>query len=262
MFSGGQDPFGPMAPEQASKFSNVIHRESANVGHVPPSPADPNFQQVVNFIRAGLTDTTTQGTGGTSSQTTTQTTGDTTTKTTADPLANCPEKGTLVSWKGAAVSKVMYYSETGAMLKVNFFNNAAGYDVVADRYLGFMGYPRKQCGADFINALVDGRVSWKIYDYGPFYTEQFMYNRVDGQQTSAMMQFYRHTFGEDRDLPGVTKKDQIYIVFEGLDQVNFGAKDMANCLQKVQAGTMHVANSNEASVNWAPCAAWDKDLGW
>ena len=32
----------------------------------------------------------------------------------------CPEKGTMVQWKGAKVSKLMFHSEKGAMLRVNF----------------------------------------------------------------------------------------------------------------------------------------------
>ena len=54
----------------------------------------------------------------------------TTTERPFDPEVDCPAKGTLVKWKGASVSKVMFYSETGAMLKVNFFNDAADFDVV------------------------------------------------------------------------------------------------------------------------------------
>ena len=59
---------------------------------------------------------------------------------------------------------------------------------------------------------------------------------------------------------GNTKKDQIYLVLEGLDQVDFGTKDMVECLESVQAGTM--LSGDDSDVNNAPCAAWDKDLGW
>ena len=40
-------------------FSDVIYRQSANVGHHPPPPSDPNFQQIVDFMRGGNTDSTT-----------------------------------------------------------------------------------------------------------------------------------------------------------------------------------------------------------
>jgi len=113
-----------------------------------------------------------------------------------------------------------------------------------------------------VNAFIEGRVTWKIYDYGSYYTPQFVYKRLDGQHTAVTMQFFRHTFGQDKDLPGNTKKDQIYLMLEGLDQVDFGNKNMLECLEDVQAGTMHVDSEEEAQVDWTPCASWDKDLGW
>ena len=54
----------------------------------------------------------------------------------------------------------------------------------------------------------------------------------------------------------------MYLVLEGLDQVDFGAKVMLDCLESVQAGTMAIDQSAGADFDWAPCAAWDKDLGW
>ena len=61
---------------------------------------------------------------------------------------------------------------------------------------------------------------------------------------------------------GNVKKDQLYLVLSGLNLVDFGSLDKVTCLQSVQAGTKHVENDADAQVNWAPCAAWDKDLGW
>merc|ERR1712233_251590 len=241
VFSGGQDPFGPMAPAQAAKFSNVEHRESANVGHHPPGRNDPNYQRILDFMRAGLGgSTTTQGTGGTSAtsgDTTTKTTGDTTTKTTKettkdtttketttkttketttkttmetttkfDPSANCGEPGTMVDWKGAKNSRILYRSMTGVLMRDNFFN----------------------------------------------------FKRMDGRHSSYTAAFDRHTVG-DKDLPGGVKKDQMYLTVEGLDTVDFGNKVVDDCLQAVQCGTMAYGNRQDSM---AACAAYDKDLGW
>ena len=76
-------------------------------------------------------------------------------------------------------------------MKVNFPNNAAAFDVLNDRYLGFMGYAQRKCGLDFMNAFADGRVTWEINDYGDYYTPQYIYRRSDGRHSSTMMQFYR-----------------------------------------------------------------------
>ena len=41
------------------------------------------------------------------------------------------------------MSKVMFESETGAMLKVNFFNNNANIDTINGPYTGFLAYPKQ-----------------------------------------------------------------------------------------------------------------------
>ena len=87
-------------------------------------------------------------------------------------MIHCPEKGTLVKWKGANVSKVMFYSTTGAMLKVNFWNDAADFDIVTGKYIGFLAYPKSKCAIDFVDAFMDGRVTWKMYDYESYYIPQ------------------------------------------------------------------------------------------
>merc|ERR1711887_346457 len=58
VFSGeGDEWFGPLAPAQAAKFSNVVEIHSQNAGHHLPTSDDSTFQQTVNFIRAGLNQT-------------------------------------------------------------------------------------------------------------------------------------------------------------------------------------------------------------
>lgn len=178
--------------------------------------------------------------------------------TSVDP--SCPPKGTLVSWKGARLSKVIFNEGGRVWLRVNFPNNAA-YDILQNPYIGFIGLAKRKCGLDLIDALNDGRVSWKIHDFDDYYTEQFRHKRKGGQQTSVILQFYRHTVG-DVSL-GNHKKDQIYLSLEGLDDVDFGSKDMITCLQTMQTGVMqHPAAVQTFVTDWTHCAAWDKDLGW
>ena len=108
--------------------------------------------------------------------------------TEVDPI--CPPKGSLVSWKGARLSKVIFNQGGSVWLRVNFPNNAA-YDILQNPYIGFIGLAKRKCGLDLIDALNDGRVKWKIHDFDDYYTEQFRHKRRDGQQTSVMLQFYR-----------------------------------------------------------------------
>ena len=101
----------------------------------------------------------------------------------------------LVAWKGARVSKVQFTSETGGiLLRVNFFNDAPGIDVVNGKYLGFLGFPKRKCGIDFIDAFIDGRIRWELFDSEAYYTPQYVYKRRSGQHTSVMLQIYRHRF--------------------------------------------------------------------
>ena len=140
---------------------------------------------------------------------TTKTTKETTTKgdeetkptmettTKFDPSVNCGEPGTMVDWKGAKNSRILYRSMSGVLMRVNFFNNAKAYDIVSDPYFGFLGFAKKNCGIDFINALDDGRVSLKMYDWGAYYDNFANFKRVDGRHTAYMAAFDRflsHTF--------------------------------------------------------------------
>jgi len=161
----------------------------------------------------------------------------------------------MVKWRGAKNSRAVFNSWTGTLLRVNVFNNAAGLDTQTDTYTGLLGFARKKCGLDMMLAFEDGRITWSLFDYEKQYEPMSQYYRLDGQQSSTMLQFNRRSIGE-KDL-GNTKKDQFYLVLEGLDQVDFGAKDKVTCLESVQVGTYE-----DTEEDISPCAAWDKDLGW
>ena len=71
---------------------------------------------------------------------------------------------------------------------------------------------------------------------------------------------YRHTVGD------VTvnnrRNDLIYVVLEGLDQVDFGVKNKDSCLQGIHIGVMQATTEEATQTDWTHCASWDKDLGW
>ena len=54
VFSATNDVFGPYAPAQAAVFSNVVHYVSQTAGHALPGNNDSQFDNTVQFIRAGL----------------------------------------------------------------------------------------------------------------------------------------------------------------------------------------------------------------
>ena len=58
IFSGENDIwFAPLAPEQASKFVNPVQIHSSVAGHELPSLTDSTFEDIIEFIRAGLNST-------------------------------------------------------------------------------------------------------------------------------------------------------------------------------------------------------------
>merc|ERR1712176_1243381 len=54
VFSGVHDPFAFGAPDQVAVFTDVVHYESSEAGHHLPMRNDPEFQNTVDFIMAGL----------------------------------------------------------------------------------------------------------------------------------------------------------------------------------------------------------------
>ena len=167
----------------------------------------------------------------------------------------------MVQWKGAKVSKIKYYSEKGAQLRVNFWNDAE-YDLMAQEYVAFLAFTKKNCARDFTDALIDGRVTVAAYDFQPIYLQPYVYQRIAGRHTSTVLQFNRLLPSGAKDL-GNFKKDRFFLSVEGLDRVDFGTKTLVQCLESVVAGTWNPQNIASAfSENYAYCAANDKDLGW
>ena len=106
----------------------------------------------------------------------------------------CPQKGTLVSWKGNRFVKITSDQDGRAVLRINIPDNAADFDILHNRYIGFMGFGRRRCGQNLLDAFFDETISWKIYDLGDYYTEQFMHKRFDGRDSSVVLQFFRLKF--------------------------------------------------------------------
>ena len=90
----------------------------------------------------------------------------TTTTTAFDPAVMCPDKGTLVKWKGAkGLAKLLFFGADIAIIRTNVPYKEA-FNLMTGPYLGFMGFPKKMCGMDAVRAFDDGRLSWGIVDNG------------------------------------------------------------------------------------------------
>merc|ERR1712110_262197 len=95
------------------------------------------------------------------------------------------------------------------------------------------------------------------------YDVNYVYKRIDKGDTAGIVQF-RQNDVPDTNLNLIKKNlkvDQIHVVIEGLDTVDFGTKDMYTCIQKPQVGVMKDTTSKAGTVDWTGCVAWSKDMG-
>jgi hypothetical protein len=157
-----------------------------------------------------------------------------------------------VNWKGASVTRTSFRGKDSRILRFAVNNNEGAFD--AD-YTGFLGFSKTKCGIDFVNASIDGRLALSLADYEADYEIMYQHKRINGKQTSSITQFYR-TKGTGGDL-GNNKKDLVYLMIQGLDNIDFGDLDMDFCLERVVVGIMPATTEDHTA-----CAAWDKDLGY
>jgi hypothetical protein len=75
-------------------------------------------------------------------------------------------------------------------IRTNILNHAT-YSVSDGAYHGFFVFTRKNCGADFLERLYDGRITWNILDFEEFYEPQGAFYLADGSQTRTILQFLR-----------------------------------------------------------------------
>lgn len=154
------------------------------------------------------------------------------------------------------MSKLLYKGSQGMVqIRTNILNHAT-YSVSDGAYHGFFVFTRKNCGADFLERLYDGRITWNILDFEEFYEPQGAFYLADGSQTRTILQFLRHTHAE-KDL-GNAKKDQMMIIMTGLDQVDFQTNDMTKCLESVLGGSANLAGIDE-NLNRSKCAAESRE---
>ena len=91
-------------------------------------------------------------------------------------------------------------------------------------YMGYLIWSKKQCGPDFLNAFLDGRLTLEFLDYGTYYdnSDAFMYKRNDATFTSLTYQFFVSGGGMHLDTTvdkGNKKRDQFIVNYHGISEV-------------------------------------------
>ena len=121
-------------------------------------------------------------------------------------------------------------------------------------YTGFAIWGRKGCGQGFLDAVKSGAVQFDMFDTEAEYRPQFNYMRSDGGTSSITVQWVRDS---QAGTLGNAKKDQMYFMLTGVDSVDFGNKDMMECLLGAQVGAGVESLSSEDQTY---CVGWQKTI--
>jgi len=189
--------------------------------------------------------------------TTTSTTTTTTTSTTAGPdweeICAQPEESLESNLNFNAgkwgTSKIMFNSADSVIIRTNINGRPA-----ATPYTGSYFFARKYCGADFLNKLADGTVTFDIQDNVESAENIFGFYKDDAGNTAYVIQ-YSNTAAETN--AGNAKRDTIYLTVSGLSSVNWGNKSYDSCL----AGNLIAAHMDYTTEDKSPCLAWQRTVG-
>merc|ERR1712050_295832 len=131
-------------------------------------------------------------------------------------------------------TKVLYNTYSKVLMRVNV-KSGDEYPTADELYTGFVIFGRKKCGQDFLDKVNSREVDFDLFDTEAEYLPQYDYMRDDGGTSSITLQWSRNAV-VDGGL-GNTKKDQLYLELSGLDKVNWGNKDMLECITGGQIGS-------------------------
>lgn len=163
-----------------------------------------------------------------------------------------------MNWNGAKYMKIMEKTQNSAQIRINMINRKE-----IQKYSGFIIFSKKNCGIDFLNGMQDGRLGWEIMDKKDYYDNSGLYSflRMDGAQTSLTIQFQNGVPDKSSSNLGDSSKDQFYLGLTGLQNIDFGSKDCANCLTKGKVGwtkfedgdyTECAGKSTNVGFKWEP----------
>jgi len=110
-----------------------------------------------------------------------------------------------------------------------------------------LAYSRKACGADFLTAIVDGRLNIGFVDATNIYEPVGSFWRQDGSKSNAGFSYrltrvvendlpFRYIRKEDRYIKNM-KKDTVQIIVTGIDRVQWKTT-ATNCFLKGAVGVL------------------------
>lgn len=160
-----------------------------------------------------------------------------------------------VTWYGNDKLKMKWESYSKVLMQMNLnLKQSDEFDDADTEYTGFAIWGRKKCGQDFLDKLNSREVDFDLFDTAAEYVPQFDYMRSDGSTSSITIQWHRDALTGSM---GNAKKDQMYLMLSGLDKVDFGNKDMTECLLGAQIGA---GASSLATDDQTYCVGWQKTI--
>ena len=137
---------------------------------------------------------------------------------------------------------------------LNIIDRKTDFAIRETDYTGYGVLAKKNCGNKFIEAMVAGDVKVHVLDTEDmYYTTGDVFHRDDGSKSHVT--FSWSAAGMDGSDDGTAKKDKVYIMFSGLDSVEFGNKDIDECIGQASYGVMPATEDYELG-----CVAWSKTI--
>jgi hypothetical protein len=123
-------------------------------------------------------------------------------------------------------------------------------------YLGFMIFPKSVCGKDFIAKVMDNTVQFDFMDKfhnkndpAGYYDSEAGF-KYDSAQQSLTIQWKHSSESAAQTTLGSTTKDIAYLLVSGIDQVDFGSKNMNACLKGAMVGYMLPGSGYDATKDY------------
>ena len=141
-----------------------------------------------------------------------------------------------VNWN-LQTAKYLYGSTNTRVLQVTVSQRNHDLKLRGDDWTGFVSLTRKNCGADFLEKLADGTVTFEFLDKGHYYTYVDSFDLSDaGPRSKAVLRFNKKEGGmKDRDDKGNNAKDIFYMVVHGLDGVE-NMEHKEDCFTRFKLG--------------------------
>jgi len=179
---------------------------------------------------------------------------DTTTEAAVDEFdpSTCPDE-INVSWVNQA-SKILYKGSGERFSLLNIVDRKTDFAIRENDYTGYGVMAKKNCGNKFIEAMKAGDVKVHVLDTEDHYYQMGdVFHRDDGSKSHVT--FSWSATNMDGTDEGTAKKDQVYVLWTGLDSVEWGNKDVDECISQTSFGVIVAEDVQELG-----CVAWSKTI--